>query len=256
MHRSSLIALVGLLRRSRTAPRGNPCAAAFTLVELLVVVAIVTLLVSILLPALGTARERARRVQCASNLRQIGAAWLMYLDQEANGVFPLWWRNLHWFYGGKVEAYAGGNTLNPRPLNRYLGADPSGNLTAAIFLCPSDHGVEAPASADAAGKRTYDYFGNSYPVNGTLLSLPNTRVPPVRLAAIRLPLQMVILAGDHQSYWSPTSLGLKALWHDREGLSMNLVFLDAHAEFIRFERNVEQTGHYSFAIDWIKPPER
>src|SRR5438309_360989 len=60
---------------------------AFTLVELLVVIAIITILLAILLPVLGRAREQARRVRCASNLRQITLAWMMYADNN-QGMLP------------------------------------------------------------------------------------------------------------------------------------------------------------------------
>ena len=62
--------------------------AGFTLVELLVVIAIIGILIAMLLPAIQAARESARRANCASNLRQIGTAMLLYADRNSDQLPP------------------------------------------------------------------------------------------------------------------------------------------------------------------------
>jgi prepilin-type N-terminal cleavage/methylation domain-containing protein len=60
----------------------------FTLIELLIVIAIIAILASLLLPALGKARDIAQRSKCAGNLKQIGAAMNMYISDEGDGWIP------------------------------------------------------------------------------------------------------------------------------------------------------------------------
>ncbi len=108
-----------------------------TLLELLIVIAIIVLLASILLPALKSARLNARTIQCKNNLKQFGIAFTMYL-QDYNSTFP-WSDNSAWPSAG-YWTLEGNNNLQGIMKDYVTNGKvrPTGNK--GIWACPlNDH---------------------------------------------------------------------------------------------------------------------
>lgn len=173
---------------------------AFSLIELLVVVAIIAMLVAILLPNLARAREQARIVKCLAGLAEIGKA-MSYYFEENNNWFPFEKRNwptdpdrglaTHGYYYGGHPGRPGWfgydnprwrDTPRGRPFNRYLYPDlpetePGPPRSAlfedlrnkmTIFVCPSDVGgfYQSETGDNAVGSPGLYYdVGSSYTVN-------------------------------------------------------------------------------------------
>jgi prepilin-type N-terminal cleavage/methylation domain-containing protein/prepilin-type processing-associated H-X9-DG protein len=136
----------------------------FTLIELLVVIAIIAVLIALLLPAVQAAREAARRLQCANNLKQLGLGMQNY--ESSNGVLPpqmvlkftatgsIFWKS-SWGASSRITPYLELGSLYNAINYTNKTSDPS-NMTAVstqlkVFICPSEVNSEAFKSTNTAG---------------------------------------------------------------------------------------------------------
>ncbi len=137
---------------------------AFTLIELLVVIAITAILASLLLPALGNAKQQAKLIKCVSSQRQIGMAFQLYESDNSKFppvLYPTGWWNAE--YGGgdpdrRFPDTAQMLAATNRPLFQYLSIP-------KVFECPSDRGGDVRPHWSAPVKKLYAVGGTSYQYN-------------------------------------------------------------------------------------------
>jgi len=216
----------------------------FTLVELLVVTGVIALLIAVLLPALGMARESARRTQCASNLRTLAIGVLLYAQDNHNafpgiGTDPQ--QPSDWIYFSPWNGYPYDTFANGK-IYRYIKNE-------SIYRCPSDLWQTRQSvggySDFIRGPYKYSYIINSLSA-GIARYACCLISDQARYNGVRNPSEKILFLEGN-----PTTM-IDACWvpppnpgsftndlgdhHDRSGVApglgrANVVFLDTHVEF-------------------------
>ena len=215
---------------------------AFTLLELLIVMALITLLAALLLPGISRSKQSARRVACAGNLRQLGLAGQMYWDDNSGQAFR--WRGaatndgqVYWF-GWLQNGEEGKRSFDPRPgaLSSYLNG-------RGVEVCPAFYYLAPRLKLKATGA-SYGYGYNLF------LSAPSDQAP-VNVHRVPDPSGLAFLADSAQVNTfqfpaSPQNPMLEEFYylntneptaHFRHAKTANAVFCDGHVESERHAPN-------------------
>lgn len=164
---------------------------AFTLVELLVVIAVIAILAALLLPALGRSKDAAQRIKCVSNLRQLALATQLYWNDNNGACFRFGGTEsnngrVYWF--GWIETASTPEGI--RAFDATQGALYAYLQGRGVELCPSLNYALAQFKLKATGA-TYGYGYNWH------LSTPTNR-PAIKISQIERPTEIALLADSAQ----------------------------------------------------------
>ncbi len=233
--------------------------AGFTLLELLVAVAVMAILAALLLPNLSQGKEAARRVNCLSNLRQLQLCWLMYADDNGDVFVPNDWIATEDGTAANAQDFsqtswcAGDARVDVTTSNIQRGLLFPYNTSTAIYHCPSDLSTIVDANWNPLPQPRTRSYNMSQSVNGYPfltnidIGLPVdtlqpcfsnfasiTNPPPSQLFVF-IDENEVTLLDDQFGYPSP---GWDPAWWDmpsnRHKQGANLSFTDGHAEHWRW----------------------
>lgn len=198
--------------------------AGFTLVELLVVIGIIAVLISILLPALSKATASARRLQCLSNLRQIGVAFSSYEAENNSMVIPGATHYVNpgdpvdWMQMAQLQVLG---TTKRR--TSFYPIDPS--QTWMLLICPSN-----TYAANAAYGANFCYFVGVALCGDLGVGQPQ----PMKLSKVKFPSDKILVAesGSGGNYGaSPDGSGSKSTYNFHNN-GANYLMADGSASFI------------------------